>query len=452
MTYKCPAYSSDYNLIKERYSTLASTGCTAEFCQSGRVIHSDEPRVGENRAIEVVEREAEEFLRELHREKFFTSEDAFQHRLRYVLSEIRRTSVEGIIRETQETGLVGGNWTQTPRELEFGLQRAWRNARKCIMRSHCDDLRLCDLRGVKSSAKMAVELVRWMSHAYNGGNIVPTVFVFPPRTPNNRGPLIWNDQILAFAGYENADGSITGDPKNVQLTKDIIALGWFPPTLAARTRWDVLPVVVMAEGDLPVIIELPANLRRLVKIRHPKYETAFWRLDLKWVAFPALSRLGFDIGGVQYTATPFIGWFMDAEIGARDLADSFRYDVLPNVIKAMRLEEEALAENRAQMELNFAVYHSFLRDRITMSDSLTASAKWTRYDDEFEKKNGFRLPSDPYWVAPPQGSIIPVWHRGGAPNYQPKPMIARHVHDPAKAWQREKSSCSCTEIIYNSEV
>lgn len=81
-----------------------------------------------------------------------------------------------------------------------------------------------------------------------------------------------------------------------------------PPIPVARTRWDVLPVVVMADGDLQVIVELPANLRRLIKIRHPKYETAFWRLDLKWVAFPALSRLGFDIGGVQYTATPFIGW------------------------------------------------------------------------------------------------------------------------------------------------
>lgn len=97
-----------------------------------------------------------------------------------------------------------------------------------------------------------------------------------------------------------------GDPKNVQLTKDIIELGWVPPR--PRSRWDVLPIVVMAADDKPVVIELPANLRRLVKIRHPKHEAAFWKLDLKWVAFPAWSRLGFDIGGVQYTAAPFIGW------------------------------------------------------------------------------------------------------------------------------------------------
>ena len=74
-----------------------------------------------------------------------------------------------------------------------------------------------------------------------------------------------------------------------------------------------------------------------------------------------------------------------------------------------------------------------------MSDSLSASMKWCRYDDEFAKKNGYRLPADPYWLAPPQGSIIPVWHRGGAPCYQPKPMICKHVQDPIKAWHREKN-------------
>ncbi len=117
-----------------------------------------------------------------------------------------------------------------------------------------------------------------------------------------------------------------------------------------------------------------------------------------------------------------------------------------------------------------------------MTDTLTASMKWCRYDDDFREKNGYRLPAgkaftavfpfcsrllpelrgmprelghlatlltsqmgmltknvlDPYWLAPPQGSIVPLWHRGGAPNYQPKPMICKHVQDPIKAWRREK--------------
>lgn len=146
---------------------------------------------------------------------------------------------------------------------------------------------------------------------------------------------------------------------------------------------------------------------------------------------------------------------MDAEIGVRNLADPFRYNALPEIVKALGLMEGRLAEgaedfedlpeyeklamlSRAQAELNYAVHWSFLQAKVIMTDSLTASMKWNQYDDEFRLKNGYRLPADPYWLAPPQGSVIPLWHRGGAPNYQPKPMICKHVQDPIKAWNREK--------------
>lgn len=120
---------------------LASTGCTKDLCQAGRLIHTDEPRVGENRAVSEVEKEAEEYLRELHRESFFESESAFQDRLSDVLGQIRAGTVDGKLRLEKVHGKVGGNWIQTPQELEFGLRRAWRNSRKCIMRSHCEELR-----------------------------------------------------------------------------------------------------------------------------------------------------------------------------------------------------------------------------------------------------------------------------------------------------------------------
>ena len=316
---------------------------------------------------------------------------------------------------------------------------------------------------------MASAFIEHALEAFNAGNIHPTgrrasrahlagadvitVFVFPPRKIDSRGPLIWNHQLLEFAGYELEDGSVLGDPASVTLTKAIIELGWEPPK--PRSRWDLLPLVVMADGDVPVIAELPTSLARLVNIRHPQYQREFEMLDLKWVAFPALTRLGFDIGGVQYTAAPFIGWFMDAEIGVRDLADSFRYNALPDVVKGLGLladkAEEGIGDlddlaeyekqsvlTRAQTELTYAVYWSFLQAKVSMTDTLTASMKWCRFDDEFKEKTGYRLPADPYWLAPPQGSIIPLWHRGGAPNYQPKPMISKHVQDPLKAWEREK--------------
>jgi len=134
------------------------------------------------------------------------------------------------------------------------------------------------------------------------------------------------------------DGSVLGDPANVDLTASMIDFGWKPPI--DKTRWDILPLITMAENDAPYMMELPSELKRTVRITHPRYGKEFRDLDLRWVVAPALSRLGFDIGGNQYTATPFIGWFMDSEIGTRDLADSFRYNVLPNVIDALRLSPE----------------------------------------------------------------------------------------------------------------
>ena len=93
---------------------------------------------------------------------------------------------------------------------------------------------------------------------------------------------------------------------NASLTKDIINLGWKPPDF--RTKWDLLPFVTMAEGETPVITNISTDDFPLVHIRHPRYELPFEKLGLRWVPAPVLSRLGFDIGGVQYTASPFIGW------------------------------------------------------------------------------------------------------------------------------------------------
>ena len=103
---------------------------------------------------------------------------------------------------------------------------------------------------------------------------------------------------------------------------------------------------------------------------------------------------------------------MDAEIGVRNLADSFRYNVLPDIVRALDLTKGKLGHgyeifedlpeyeklsmlSRAQAELNYAVNWSFIQAKISISDSLTASMKWCQFDDEFRQKNGYRLPADP---------------------------------------------------------
>ncbi|KAF4507907.1 hypothetical protein G6O67_004355 [Ophiocordyceps sinensis] len=446
-----PCPQEEFRRIQCHYPQLASTGCTRSFCQSGRMVHTDEPSLGDDRNFETVEAEAVDFLHQLHRDGIIKSDEALGERISTVLDEIRRNAVvlPGTGRKDAES--LPGSWHQTVEELEHGLRLSWKHARKCIMRSEYSYLKLHDLRHVKTSKEMGQVLVQGMCEAFNRGDIQPSVFVFPPKRPNRPGSMVWNQQFLAFAGYRQPDGSVLGDPINVSLTESITSLGWEPPTI--RTRWDLLPLVTMAEGDEPYLTPVPESLFPLVQIRHPnsQHSLAFEKLGLRWVPAPALSQLGFDVGGVQYTATPFIGWFMDAEIGVRDLADSFRYNVLPSIVSALNLLQpgqeldelpqwERLAVlSRAQTELTFAVHWSFLDAGVRMSDSLTASAMYSNFDDQHLAKHGFRLPADPYWLAPPQGSIVPVWHRGGAPNYQPKPMICRLKESPIKVWKRLKA-------------
>ncbi|KAF1990629.1 hypothetical protein K402DRAFT_410120 [Aulographum hederae CBS 113979] len=437
--------------IQQAHRTLAPTGCTPKFCQSGRMTRINEPRVGRDRPLAEIQQEAVDFLRECRDQNVITSDVILDKRIREALVQISNTAVVGPITDRDgnvSDGLAGGSWYQHPAELEYGLRASWRNARRCIMRSEHEHLALCDLRRVRSSREMARTIVKGMQQAFNRGHILPTAFVFPPRLPGNRGPMVWNHQILAFAGYRQEDGSVLGDPASVEITENMIEFGWKPPM--NKTRWDILPLITMAENDAPYMMELPLEFKRTVQITHPRYEEEFRTLDLRWVLAPALSRLGFDIGGNQYTATPFIGWFMDAEIGIRNLADSFRYNVLPDVVEALRLSPEPetpledlpeymhlVALSRAQAELNFAVYYSYLHDHVMMIDTLSSSLEYQNFDEDRRDEVGYRLPADPYWIAPPQGSIVPIWHKGGLPNYQPKPMVCRHVQDPVKAWRRE---------------
>ena len=122
---------------------------------------------------------------------------------------------------------------------------------------------------------------------------------------------IWNRQLIGYAGYLRADGSVLGDPINLNFTQRIQALGWKGPSPG---RFNLLPIAIEMDGavhwfDLPdVVLEVP--------IRHPRYDW-FERLGLKWFALPAVSAMRLEIGGVSFPAAPFSGWYLGTEIGAR---------------------------------------------------------------------------------------------------------------------------------------
>lgn len=100
-------------------------------------------------------------------------------------------------------------------------------------------------------------------------------------------------------------------------------LGWKPK----YTDFEILPLVLQANGQDPEIFELPPDLAMEVVLIHPKYDW-FKELNLKWYCVPGVSSMSLDVGGLVFTACPFNGWYMQTEI-ARDLADINRYNKLP---------------------------------------------------------------------------------------------------------------------------
>src|SRR5207237_10637584 len=77
-----------------------------------------------------------------------------------------------------------------------------------------------------------------------------------------------------------------------------------------------------------------------------------------------------------YSAVPFNSWYMGTEIGARNFGDEGRYNMLPMIAKAMGLNvhsDRTLWRDRALVELNIAVLHSFASHGVTIVDHHTAS-------------------------------------------------------------------------------
>lgn len=146
-----PPAQDEFARVTKAYPALASTGCTAQFCQSGRMKHTDEERVGRNQPIDSVKRDAVDFLYQLRQAGILKTEKALNTRIHEVLDEVQTNSTttrysacDGTgsnMVQVPSVGVVGGNWTQTTEELEFGIRVAWKHARKCIMRSEYKDLK-----------------------------------------------------------------------------------------------------------------------------------------------------------------------------------------------------------------------------------------------------------------------------------------------------------------------
>lgn len=315
--------------------------------------------------------------------------------------------IAAVMREIDLTG----TYRHTADELVFGARVAWRNNARCIGRLYWHSLQVRDLRSVTAAGDVAAHCFDHLRIAHNGGKIRPMISVFAPETPTRPAPRIWNEQLIRYAGYAQPDGRILGDPRYRMFTSQLLHRGWRPPAFPGA--FDVLPLVVETVDEGPQLFELPRRSVHEVALEHPEL-VWFADLGLRWHAVPVISNERLDIGGVSYPAAPFNGWYMGTEIGARNLGDDDRYAMVPEVAERMGLDtshEATLWRDRALVELNRAVLHSFRVNGVSITDHHTESRRFLIHLER-EERAGRRCPADWTWIVPPlSGSQTPVFHR-----------------------------------------
>ncbi|GAA1676461.1 nitric oxide synthase oxygenase [Kribbella yunnanensis] len=325
----------------------------------------------------------------------------------------------------REIDLTGTYW-HTAEELVFGARVAWRNNARCIGRLYWQSLQVRDLRTVSTAGEVAEHCFDHLRVAHNGGKIRPMISVFAPETPARPAPRIWSEQLIRYAGYEQPDGRIIGDPRYRAFTTELLHRGWRPP--GSPGDFDVLPLVVETVDDGVRMFELPGSAVHEVSLAHPELPW-FADLGLRWHAVPVISNNRLIIGGVSYPAAPFNGWYMGTEIGARNLGDTDRYALVPEIAERMGLDtsnETTLWRDRALVELNRAVLHSFRSSGVSITDHHTESRRFLIHLER-EERAGRTCPADWTWIVPPlSGSQTPVFHR----YYDSEDQLPNFVTDP----------------------
>nr|XP_026494938.1 nitric oxide synthase isoform X1 [Vanessa tameamea] len=386
------AGEENFDLLHSQIEDVSfNTKCSAAVCQNSIM---DIPNRGDTpRTVEEVYKEAQAFLKQYFSSIRRENTDAHVKRLQEVEEELKR----------------GDTYQLKTAELVFGAKLAWRNASRCIGRIQWKKLQIFDCRAVTTASGMFEALCNHIKYATNKGNIRSAITIFPQRTDGKHDYRIWNPQLISYAGYMEPDGTVLGDPARVEFTEVCIKLGWKPP----HTAWDILPIVVSADGKDPEYFDIPREIIMEVKMEHPKYEW-FKDLGLQWYALPAVSNMRLDCGGLEFTGTAFNGWYMGTEIACRNFSDSNRLNVIKSVATKMGLDTESyvsLWKDKALVEVNIAVLHSFHRDNVSIVDHHSASEQFIKHMDNENKSRG-GCPSDWVWIVPPMSSsLTSVFHQ-----------------------------------------
>ncbi|MFC9790659.1 nitric oxide synthase oxygenase [Rhodococcus sp. NPDC127528] len=302
-----------------------------------------------------------------------------------------------------------GRYEHTAEELLVGAKLAWRNHARCVGRNHWRTLKLLDARHAVTAADLAEACWEHLRTATNGGALQSVITIGPRPLPDGREYRIISPQLIRYAGYRQADGTVVGDPAHVELTEQVTRLGWH----GEGTAFDVLPLLISVPDEPLQWFEVPRELILEVPLEHPNYKW-FAKLGLKWHAVPAVSNMDLEIGGLTYPCAPFNGWYVSTEVGARNFSDTDRYDMLPTIARKLRLDmssDRTLWKDRALVELNRAVIHSYRQAGVIMVDHHTVARQFLDFVDR-EAKAGRTCPTDWSWINPPMSAALtPTFHR-----------------------------------------
>ncbi|EJQ42611.1 MAG: nitric oxide synthase oxygenase [Bacillus wiedmannii] len=304
--------------------------------------------------------------------------------------------IEERVKEIQVEIEKTGTYEHTFEELVHGSRMAWRNSNRCIGRLFWSKMHILDAREVNDEEGVYNALIHHIKYATNDGKVKPTITIFKQYQGEENNIRIYNHQLIRYAGYKTEMGVI-GDSHSAAFTDFCQELGW----QGEGTNFDVLPLVFSVDGKEPIYKEIPKKEVKEVPIEHPEYPIS--SLGAKWYGVPMISDMRLEIGGISYTAAPFNGWYMGTEIGARNLADHDRYNLLPAVAEMMELDTSrngTLWKDKALIELNIAVLYSFKKQGVSIVDHHTAAQQFQQFEKQ-EASCGRVVTGNWVWLIPP---------------------------------------------------
>ncbi|MFI5954209.1 nitric oxide synthase oxygenase [Cryptosporangium sp. NPDC051539] len=250
----------------------------------------------------------------------------------------------------------------TTEQLAWAARVAWANADKGIGRLRWRGLHVRDLRGVTDPDAVASGLAEHLRVATRDGRIRSVATVLDPSIE------ILNGQLVSYAGYRQADGSILGDPHHLELTTLALRAGWpgGRPVDGGRLLpgpFDVLPLLLRVHGGPVIAYELSPERVLEVPLEHPAFAW-FAALGLRWYAVPALSRHRLHFTEALAYPVAFSGFYVAFEMACRELADPNRYNVLPMIARCLGREGHPVDGpwlREAARVLQQSILHSFGR-------------------------------------------------------------------------------------------